>query len=74
MAYKSENQKYFEAILTNKKIADLEKEKSDKNNKELKKRTILKNSNFIERQPENQYGIVDGFFLVILIVWLLKLL
>lgn len=65
-AYKAEKEKYFQAVLTNKKLEDLEEqERQNKESSVTPKRKILKNVNFTENETNSKQGIMDGFFLVI---------
>lgn len=66
-AYKAEKEKYFQAVLTNKKLEDLEEqERQNKESSVTPKRKILKNVNFTENETNSKQGIMDGFFLVII--------
>lgn len=75
-AYKNEKQKYFDAILTNQKLDQIQKEIGAKTVTEPPKRQILKKINFPESQPPKdiKYRTLDGFYLVIMLCnFLIKL-
>lgn len=63
-AYKAEKEKYFQAVLTNKKLDELEQDKSSKESAMAPRRKILKNLNLFDDESSNKKGIMDGFFLV----------
>jgi hypothetical protein len=62
-AYKAETKKYFEAVLTNQKLDEIEKAERDQ--KIVPKRRILKQNNFTEYSKETfNPNLLDGFYLV----------
>lgn len=61
-AYKAETKKYFEAVLTNQKLDELEKAERDQ--KIIPKRRILKQTNFAESKSTLNPNQLDGFYLV----------
>ncbi|CAF0977868.1 unnamed protein product [Brachionus calyciflorus] len=65
-AYKADNQKYFDAVLTNKTLEQYEKEESSRE-KKVPQRRILKKFDFLEsteeRNSKNPF-LLDGFFLM----------
>ena len=67
-AYKAENKKHFEAILTNQKLDRLEMIEINREKITLPKRQTLKlRVNLVERQNDpksDNYKCLDGFFLV----------
>ena len=63
-AYRAENQKYFEAVLTNQKLDEIEKEETNKEQKVVPKRRILKKLNFLEEDTARNPHALDGFYLV----------
>lgn len=63
-AYKAEKEKYFQAVLTNKKLDELDQERTIKETSTAPKRKILKNLNFTESETNTKHRIMDGFYLV----------
>ena len=61
-AYKAETKKYFEAVLTNQKLDELEK--VEREQKVVPKRRILKQTNFAEPKANFNPNQLDGFYLV----------
>ena len=65
-AYRAENKKYFEAVLTNQKLDELERDELSKEQKVVPKRRILKKLNFLEEDASRNPHTLDGFYLVLL--------
>jgi hypothetical protein len=64
-AYRAENKKYFEAILTNQKLSEQESEQLRKQRKVVPKRQTLNKFNFANNNESSKNPkLVDGFFLV----------
>ena len=62
-AYKTETKKYFEAVLTNQKLNELERIELEKEKVAVPKRRILKH-NFPENKANRQLNYLDGFYLM----------
>lgn len=67
-AYRAENKKHFEAVLTNQKLDELEREELEKDKKSLPKRSILKNDLFRKNEDlatlKKNSTLLDGFYLM----------
>lgn len=63
-AYKTESKKYFEAVLTNQKLDDIEREQYDREKNSVPKRRILKHVNFPENKAARSLNQLDGFYLM----------
>ena len=64
-AYRVENKKYFEAILTNQKLNELESQEIEKEKKKVPKRqTNAKKHNFTSEESSKNPKLIDGFYLV----------
>jgi hypothetical protein len=69
-AYRAENKKYFEAVLTSEKLEDLQTIEKEKEQQVLPTRKILKNMDlFLNKNNDSTKNpeILDGFYLVLFI-------
>lgn len=62
-AYKNESKKYFEAVLTNQKLDDIEREQQDRDKNAVPRRRILKQK-FPENKQARDLNYLDGFYLM----------
>ena len=62
-AYKAESKKYFEAVLTNQRLDQINKEQQEKEEHNVPKRKLLKKLPFAKNESRDP-GLLDGYYLV----------